>query len=100
MWFRRRLEGLGIQFKRADFASLSDARNLGHDVLINATGFGSKTLKDVNDSDVEMIRGQTMLVKTDYNKYFMRDDGKSYTYVIPHLNGTAIIGGIRQPGET
>ena len=76
-WLRLRLESMGVQFKRIDLDSLSDARSLGHDVLINATGVGSKTLRDVRDGDVEMVRGQTILVKSDYNKLFMRDAATS-----------------------
>lgn len=76
--------------------SLSDACSLGHDVLVNATGFGSLTLADVLDEDVDMIRGQTMVVKSDYNKLFMRDSGDTYTYAIPRLDGTVVLGGVRQ----
>jgi len=79
-----------------DLNSLLDARNLGHDVLINASGFESLTLGDVRDKDVEMIRGQTMIVKSDYNRLFMHDTGNTYTYIIPRLDGTVILGGIRQ----
>jgi glycine/D-amino acid oxidase-like deaminating enzyme len=79
--------------------SLSEAHSLGHDVLINATGFGSLTLNDVRDQNVELIRGQTMLVKSDYDKLFMRDTGDTYTYVIPRLDGTAILGGTRHKGS-
>ena len=94
-WFRKRLEGLGVQFKRTTLNSLADARSLGHDVLINATGFGSRFLRDVKDDNIEMIRGQTILVKHDYDKLFMRDTGDTYTYAIPRLDGTVILGGTR-----
>lgn len=86
---------MGVQFKRQALESLSDVRNLGHDVLINATGFGSLFLNDVRDTNIEMIRGQTILVKSDYNKLFMRDTGDTYTYVIPRLDGTVVLGGSR-----
>lgn len=78
---------------------LSDLSGFGHDVLVNATGWGAKFLADVADQDVQQIRGQTLLIKTDYDKIFMRH-GKDYTYVIPRLDGTAIVGGIKQIGET
>lgn len=86
---------MGVQFKRTTLNSLADARSLGHDVLINATGFGSRFLRDVKDDNIEMIRGQTILVKHDYDKLFMRDTGDTYTYAIPRLDGTVILGGTR-----
>lgn len=85
-----------MEFKRMNLSSLSDARSLGHDVLVNATGFGSMKLTDVADNDIEMIRGQTILVNSSYNKLFLRDTGDTYTYAIPRLDGTVILGGIRQ----
>lgn len=98
-WLRHKLEDAGVKFERATFDSLSAARDANTDILINATGFGSETLGDASDSDVELVRGQTLLVKTDYDKIFMRDDGGTYTYVIPRLDGTAVLGGTRQPGN-
>ncbi|CAG7925231.1 unnamed protein product [Penicillium olsonii] len=95
-WMRKQLENTGVRFKRMNLESLSDARDLGHDVLINASGFGSLKLKDVQDVDVEMVRGQTMVVESNYNKIFMYDTGRTYTYVLPRLDGTVILGGTRQ----
>ena len=80
-----------------NLSSLSDARHLGHDVLINATGLGPKDLDDVKDENMEPLKGQIMIVKSDYKKCLMRDDGKTYTYVIPRLDGRVILGGIRDP---
>lgn len=85
---------------RMDLKSLSDAYVLGQDVVVNATGFGSQELADIRDDDVEMVWGQTIICKSNYTKCFMRDDGGTYTYVIPRLDGTVIIGGIRRPGVT
>jgi D-amino-acid oxidase len=96
-WMRRNLESSGVKFKRMNLDSLSDACHLGHDVLINATGLGPRDLADVQDPDMLFLKGQIMLVKSDYKKCLMRDDGKNYTYVIPRLDGTVIIGGIRDP---
>jgi glycine/D-amino acid oxidase-like deaminating enzyme len=48
---------------------------------------------------VQQIRGQTVLVKTPHDKIFMRH-GNDYTYVIPRLDGTAILGGIKQVDQT
>ena len=78
-----------------ELKSLSDACQLGHDVLVNATGFGSLKLRDVQDQGLEMIRGQTVVVKSNYDKLFMHDTGETYTYVIPRLDGTVVLGGTR-----
>ncbi len=98
-WLRKRLEVAGVKFVRKDLKSLSDLKGFGHEVLVNATGFGARFLADVADQGVKQIRGQTVLVKTGHDKIFMRH-GKDYTYVIPRLDGTAILGGIKQVGET
>ncbi|KAG7405346.1 hypothetical protein LZL87_009039 [Fusarium oxysporum] len=96
-WMRSTLEISGVRFKMLDLHALSDARHLGHDVLINATGLGPRHLVDVQDPDMLFLKGQIILIKSDYKKSLMRDDGKDYTYVIPGLDGTVIIGGIRDP---
>jgi glycine/D-amino acid oxidase-like deaminating enzyme len=98
-WLRKKLEEAGVKFVRKDLKSLSDLKGFGHEVLVNATGFGSKFLTDVADQNVQQIRGQTVLVKTPHDKIFMRH-GKDYTYVIPRLDGTAILGGIKQVDQT
>ncbi|KAH8428356.1 FAD-dependent oxidoreductase [Aspergillus melleus] len=95
-WLRAKLAKSGVQFKRMDLKSLSDACELGHDILVNATGFGSLKLQDVQDQDLEMIRGQTVVVKSNYDKLFMHDTGETYTYAIPRLDGTVVLGGTRQ----
>jgi D-amino-acid oxidase len=77
--------------------SLADASHLGHDVLINASGAGPKDLEDVKEQNMQLFRGQVMLIKSDFKKIMMRDTGDEYTYIIPRLDGTAIIGGIRDP---
>lgn len=94
---KRKLEQSGVKFKRLNLRSLSDARHLGHDILINASGLGPKTLTDVQDNKMTFLKGQIMVVRTDYKKTFMRDNKETYTYVIPRLDGTAILGGIRDP---
>lgn len=79
--------------------ALRELKGYGHDVLVNATGCGAKFLHDVVDRAVQQVRGQTILVKSDFDKIVMRH-GKDYTYVIPRLDGTAILGGIKQTGTT
>jgi hypothetical protein len=91
------LESTGVKFKRMNLASLHEAHHLGRDVLINASGLGPKELLDVKDPNMLFLKGQTIVIKSDYNKSFMRDGGKDYTYVIPRLDGTVILGAIRGP---
>ncbi|CAG8272419.1 unnamed protein product [Penicillium salamii] len=89
-WLKRNLESSGVDFKRMTLHSLSDAYHLGHDILINATGAGPIYLDDIQDDNMELLKGQIMIIKSDYKKCFMRDDGKNYTYVIPRLDGKIV----------
>ncbi|RSL78122.1 hypothetical protein CEP51_008473 [Fusarium floridanum] len=98
-WLAKRLKNSGVTFLRKTANALADLKGHGHDVLVNATGCGSKFLRDVADPNIQEVRGQTILVKTNYDKIMMRH-GKDYTYVIPRLDGTAILGGIKQVNNT
>ena len=89
-----------MEFQRKDLTALSEACVPDAHVLINATGVGSLALTDINDQEVQSVRGQTIVVRSDYAKSFMRDSGKDYTYAIPRLDGTVILGGIREVGST
>lgn len=97
-WLRRRLEASGVVFKRVELAALEDAREVVDcDVLVNATGAGPLLLEDVRDAEVKRVRGQTLLVRNSCDRAFIRQ-GRDYTYAIPRLDGSVIIGGIRQEG--
>lgn len=98
-WLRSRLEASGVVFKRANIDSLAEARSFGHDILVNATGFGPKFLSDVKDQYVQQVRGQIVHVKSTFDKIFMRH-GKDYTYAISRLDGTCVLGGIKQYDQT
>ncbi|KAF6822734.1 putative FAD dependent oxidoreductase [Colletotrichum plurivorum] len=98
-WLAQQLRDRGVVFVRKTIKSLSDLRHLGHNVVVNSTGSGARFLHDVSDENVYEVRGQTMLVKTDFDKIVMRH-GKDYTYVISRLDGTAILGGTRQINNT
>ncbi|SPO07234.1 related to D-amino acid oxidase [Cephalotrichum gorgonifer] len=98
-WMRERLEKTGVKFVRGTVTSLKELAGMGHHVLINATGTGSKYLTDVQDDKVLEVRGQTVLVKSSYPKCWMRR-GQDYTYHIPRGDGTAILGGIKEYGST
>ncbi|KAJ6024742.1 hypothetical protein N7540_005539 [Penicillium herquei] len=92
---RARLEKTGVKFLRMTVQSLSDLRDLGHDYLINAAGIGPRYLRDVMDQTVQEVRGQTILVKSDFDKIWIRR-GKDYTYALGRQDGTTILGGIKQ----
>ncbi|KAL2808087.1 hypothetical protein BJX63DRAFT_436472 [Aspergillus granulosus] len=51
-WLQRKLEVAGVKFVRKDLKSLSDLKGFGHEVLMNATGFGSKFLTDIADQNI------------------------------------------------
>jgi D-amino-acid oxidase len=71
-WMRRRLGASGVKFKRMHVRALSDLRGMGHSILINATGVGAKYLADVKDQQMQEVRGQTVLVKTNHEKIWIR----------------------------
>jgi len=95
-WFRRELEASGVQFLRiASIKSLSELKVFGHDILINASGIASRTLTDTKDEHVVMDRHHIMIVKSDYDKMFVRRTASGdYVYIFGRQNGTAVIGGI------
>ncbi|KAL4931794.1 uncharacterized protein BDV17DRAFT_288378 [Aspergillus undulatus] len=84
-WLCQKLERAGVKFVRKDIKSLSELKDFGHEVLVNATGFRVKFLADVADEGMQQMRGQTVLVKTGHNKIFMRH-GKDYTYILCRIH--------------
>lgn len=96
-WLRARLEREGgVRFVRREVRALADLAGEGHDVLINASGVGAREL--AADGAVTAVRGQTHVVRTWWDKIFMRQ-GSQYTYCIPRLDGTAILGGVKGYGS-
>lgn len=98
-WMRKRLEASGVKFERASVRSLGVLKGMGHDVLINASGDGPKYMTDIKDPNMVSVRGQTCLVKSDFDKAWIRR-GDEYTYHLPRGDGTAVLGGIKEPGIT
>lgn len=102
-WLYAFLQGRGVRFVRKtvdSVAELASAEFGSPDVIVNASGNGAKYLKGVEDPLVEPIRGQTMLIRnTDIKKITIRT-GDDYCYVIPRLDGTVIIGGIKVSAGT
>ncbi|CAI7602421.1 unnamed protein product [Penicillium viridicatum] len=98
-WLMDCLNGFGVQTIRAEVKSLDEAAWLagGASVIVNASGLGAKSL--ANDPDVAAYRGQTMLIKSDYDEVKMIQ-GSEYTYVIPRpLSRGVIIGGVSEEGS-
>lgn len=98
-WIRRRLDALGVKFTKCEVNSFEEARKISRaKIIINASGLGAASL--ANDKEVVPIRGQTMLVKSDFDRVVFRQ-GSQWAYVIPRMySGAVILGGVTQHGNT
>ena len=61
---RKRLERSGVSFERKSLSSLAEATSPGQDILVNTSGWGLKFMEDVKDDDVQLVRGQTVHVRS------------------------------------
>ncbi|UZJ51573.1 hypothetical protein CBS101457_000893 [Exobasidium rhododendri] len=109
-----------VIFVRGEISSLSDVFDFVADaeLVINATGLGSKELKDVLDTAVYPIRGQTVIIEP--SKEFQQNprcvmkgpkngnfgveksspEDQEFTYVIPRArSGQVICGGCAIPHD-
>jgi len=98
-WMRGQLEASGVRFQRIPAVqALGDLADMGHDILINASGIASQTLTDVKDGCSFTDRTYTILVKSEYQDMFVRRSANhEYLYVFGRHDGTAVIGGISEP---
>jgi len=95
----------GVKFVQKLVGSIEEAASFGGDesIVINATGLGAKSLLGVQDSAVQPIRGQTIIVNAPHVKECKSDSGAydkepgETTYIIPRPDGTVILGGTFQP---
>lgn len=64
LWLAQRLRDKGVSITRRTIPSLEHAYTAvkGTALVVNCTALGAKSLIGVQDSDVEPIRGQTVLV--------------------------------------
>ncbi|KAL3480891.1 nucleotide-binding domain-containing protein [Aspergillus californicus] len=101
IWFRRRLEAQGVKFERTYVKSLRDLQGLGHDVLVNATGFGAMILLDVQEKRITPIRQQNIRLRQDgYNRcYIRRGPDGYYSTAFARGDGTIYMGGIKTVGD-
>ncbi|CAG9994380.1 unnamed protein product [Clonostachys byssicola] len=96
VWMFERLKARGVNFVRTKVQSLGDLENLGHDVLINASGFGAQTLKDVQEKHMISMRMQTVVIKNDtYDRLFIRRGPNGYySTAFARKDGTVYVGGV------
>lgn len=96
-WLRSRLEEQGVKFKRLHVKALRDLKGLGHDVLINATNFGSLTLEDVKEPHIIPITQQNLRMRMPgYNRFYIRRGANNYySTAFGRDDGSVYIGGIK-----
>jgi D-amino-acid oxidase len=95
----KQIESLGGRFIRQRVDSLQELYDLFPEsqVFINASGWGSKNLTDVQDQNCFPERGQNVLLKTDHCQTMYFRNGQEYTYVIPRpLSQAVVLGGVKQ----
>ncbi|KAL2870689.1 FAD-dependent oxidoreductase [Aspergillus lucknowensis] len=98
-YLREKITSLGGKFIRKRVEALEDLYTLFPDsrVFINASGIGSRTLRDVRDEKCFPERGQNVFYRTSNYHTFYFQNGKSYTYIIPRpLSQGVILGGVKQ----
>lgn len=99
-WMRAKLEKRGVEFKKVSVGSLAELKGMGHDVLINASGIGSATLTDVQDTKVKPVRLQSCIIKHPaYRQAYARRGDNYYTTAFSHLDGEVYVGGIIEYGN-
>lgn len=99
-WFRAKLEARGVEFRRTKVSSLSVLKGMGHDVLINATGFGARLLSDVQEKRIIPLCQQNIRIRKEgYNSLFIRWGTHGYySTAFGRGDGTIYIGGVKTRG--
>ncbi|KOS44184.1 hypothetical protein ACN38_g4885 [Penicillium nordicum] len=101
-YLKKQVESLGGHFIRQRVESLQELYDIFPEsrVFINASGWGSKTLTDVQDDNCFPERGQNVFLATDQCHTLYFRNGKEYTYVIPRpLSNGVVLGGVKQQGN-
>ena len=95
---KNELQSRGVCFIQQGVSQIEAVKDAtGCKAVVNASGLGASNL--ASDNSVLPVRGQTMLVKTDFNELMMWQ-GSHYTYVIPRMyTGGVIVGGVSQEGS-
>ncbi|PYH97500.1 nucleotide-binding domain-containing protein [Aspergillus ellipticus CBS 707.79] len=98
----KKIIDLGGQFIQKHVGSLEELYRMFPEssVFINASGLGSKTLKDVQDDKCFPERGQNVFYKTDKCRTLYFRNGQEYTYVIPRpMSHGVVLGGVKQADD-
>lgn len=102
-WLQDKLKARGVQFLRTKVNALSDLQGLGHDVLINASGFGAETLQDVKEQNIKSWRLQCVVARNENNRYdrlfIRRGPNGYYSTAFSRLDGTVYVGGVLTEGS-
>ncbi|KAI9633475.1 D-amino acid oxidase [Dioszegia hungarica] len=106
-WVEKQCVALGVTFKRRTVRHISEAAEKDGQIVVNATGLGSRTLGGVEDEAVEPIRGQIVIVRAPQVKTCVMDSSKSdidptrSTYIIPRPGpaNEVICGGCYEVGS-
>lgn len=95
-WLRARLEARGVEFRRMSVESLEELKGIGHDVLVNAAGAGSRHLTDVSDATLIPFRMQSIVIEKQYDQGFIyRGRDGFYFNIFGRPDGTCCLGGIK-----
>ncbi|CAO3701976.1 unnamed protein product [Rhizopus stolonifer] len=94
-WLLKTFLNLGGRVERREIEDITEAiEQYNANIIVNCTGFGSFNLKDVKDTTLFTLRGQTILVRAPHIKTQYYDNSDStWTYIIPRDDGTVICGG-------
>lgn len=95
----RKIRALGGQFIRKRVESLQELFEMfpQSSIFVNASGLGSKYLRDVQDTACYPDRGQNVLYRTDLTGTSFFRNGLEYTYIIPRpLSQAVVLGGVKQ----
>ncbi|MBS42207.1 MAG: amino acid oxidase [Nocardioides sp.] len=92
-WLAARVESLGGTITRMNLSALPP----GGDVVVNATGIGSRHL--ASDPEVHPVRGQVVVVEqVGLERWWVADDGPLPTYVVPRSRDI-VLGGTADEGD-
>lgn len=100
-WLKARLLTRGVEFQRRSVQSLDELKGMGHDIVINATGLGSKHLAGVSDNTLTPYRLQSIVMEKKWDKGFIyRGHDDYYFNIFGRPDDTCYVGGFKQLGLT
>jgi D-amino-acid oxidase len=83
-----------------NFSASSSAALPVPQVVVNCCALGSLTLRDVQDQGMVPDRGQTIVIRAPQIRAIWRVPGDLPTYVLPRGDGTVVLGGTHQYGDS